>query len=116
METLEGSKLPVVHCIKGSDGWNLVPELKDLARGRKIFDKPAFGSVEFANWLSELNFDEIEFCGVCTGICVISNAILAKAFKPNTPVKVHKDLCACVTPQSHEIALEAMKTAHIDII
>ena len=116
MNTQEGKKLPVIHCIEGSDGWDIIPELKDLTEGKDIFDKPTVGSLALADYLRENRFSEIQLCGVCTGICVISNAVLAKAAQPDTPIKVLSDLCACVTPESHNTALEAMKTCHIDII
>ena len=120
-DTQEGKKLPVVHCIKGSDGWELVPELAKAAEGKKIFDKPCFGSVELAEYVKDnfgkgAAYDEIQLCGVCTGICVISNALLIKAFAPEAVVKVLKDFCACVTPASHENALQAMQTCQIDIV
>lgn len=116
LNTQEGKKLPVTHCIKGSTGWEIIPELKPLAEGKDVFDKPTFGSLALADYLKENTFSEIQLCGVCTGICVISNAVLAKAAQPDTPIKVLSSLCACVTPDSHSIALEAMKTCHIDVI
>lgn len=114
--TQEGKKLPVVHCIKGTDGWEIIPELSPLAKDKDIYDKPTFGSLALTDYLRNEEYSEIELCGVCTGICVISNAMLAKAAQPDTPVKVLSKLCACVTPESHSIALEAMKTCQIDII
>ena len=84
METQEGRNLPVVHCIKGSDGWEFVTELTELAEGKKIFDKPTFGSVELAQFIAEKAQQdkelEVELIGVCTDICVVSNALLIKAF------------------------------------
>ena len=116
LSTEEGKKLPVVHCIKGTEGWEIIPELQFLTKDRDIYDKPSFGSLALADTLRSTSFSEIQLCGVCTGICVISNAILAKAAEPDTPVKVLGKLCACVTPESHNTALEAMKTCQIDII
>lgn len=124
METTEGKHLPVVHCIKGTEGWELVPEIAEALKeacpeGVKIFDKPTFGSVELGAYLKEI-YDatdklEIDLVGVCTGICVISNATLAKAFCPNADVKVIAKACACVTPQTHQTALEAMATFQVEV-
>ena len=116
METQEGAKLPVPHCIKGSKGWEIVPELKEIADKCKVFEKPTFGSKELAAYLAEEEPSEVDFIGVCTGICVLSNVCLAKAFAPEIPIKVVKDLCACVTPATHETALAAMGTFQIDVI
>ena len=115
LETQEGKYLPVTHCIRGPAGWGIITELKPYV-GNDFYCKKTFGSVELANKIKSGNYDEVQFCGVCTGICVISNALMAKAFSPETPIKVLKDLCACVTPESHEIALNAMKLCQIDII
>ena len=116
LTTQEGRNLPVEHCIRGTRGWQIVPELKGLAEGAEIFDKPTFGSIELVNVLKNSSYSEIYLCGVCTGICVISNAMLAKAAVYETPVKVVEHCCACVTPDSHKTAIEAMKTCQIDIV
>lgn len=115
METQEGSKLPVVHCIEGTEGWQIVDGI-DVPSNANIFNKPTFGSVDLANYIKNNGFDYVEFCGVCTGICVISNVALAKAFCPETTVKVIERLCACVTPDTHRTAIDAMKTFQVDII
>lgn len=116
MNTQEGAKLPVPHCIKGTEGWEIIPELKEMAEKCKVFEKPTFGSKALANFLAEENPDEVEFIGVCTGICVLSNATLLKAFAPEIPIKVNAKYCACVTPATHETALAAMQTCQIEII
>lgn len=121
LDTLEGKNLPVRHCIVGEDGWELAGELKDMAQamGWRMYDKPAFGSVQLAADLKEENekgqdpIEEIELCGLCTDICVISNALMIKAFLPETPVSVDASCCAGVTPQSHQNALEAMKMCQV---
>ena len=119
LNTQEGRRLPVKHCILGEDGWLLAGELEEAAAkgGWKIYQKPAFGSVELAAALKAENdrepVEEIELCGLCTDICVISNALLLKAFLPETPVCVDAACCAGVTPQSHENALEAMKMCQV---
>lgn len=114
METQEGNKLPVPHCLKGSDGWEIVPELK--AYVNKVFEKPTFGSKELADFVSGNEYESITLIGVCTGICVLSNAILIKAFAPEVPVRVIAGLCACVTPDTHETALRAMETCQIEVV
>ena len=114
-DTQEGKKLPVPHCIKNTEGWEIVPELKKIADQCMVFEKPTFGSRTLAEYLAKENPDEVEFIGVCTGICVLSNATLLKAFAPEIPIKVNAKLCACVTPGTHETALAAMQTCQIEI-
>lgn len=119
LNTQEGKNLPVKHCILGKDGWLLADELEEAVResGFKVYQKPAFGSVELAEALKEKNekeaIEEIELCGLCTDICVISNALLLKAFLPEVPVCVDAACCAGVTPESHKNALSAMKMCQI---
>ncbi len=115
METQEGNKLPVPHCIWNTDGWQIVSGI-EVPANAKIFDKPTFGSVNLATYIKDNGYDEVVFCGVCTGICVISNVALVKAFCPETKVIVLENLCACVTPESHKTAIEAMKTFQVDIV
>ena len=118
METQEGANLPVPHYIKGTKGWEIRAELDALRRGEAI-DKPSFGSVELAKLLTGENekkpIDSITLIGLCTDICVISNAMLIKASLPEVPVIVDGACCAGVTPQSHLNALEAMKMCQIKI-
>ena len=116
MQTQEGSRLPVPHCIKDSFGWQIREGL--LGHGEiAVLDKPTFGSVELGKLLLELNEKEaissICLIGLCTDICVISNAMLAKSFLPEVPVSVDAACCAGVTPQTHLNALEAMKMCQI---
>ena len=115
LETQEGKRLPVTHCIKGSDGWEVVDALKDIP-AKQTFEKPVFGSKALAEAIAENKYDEVYLCGVCTGICVLSNAILIKAYDADVRVAVLGELCACVTPDTHKTALDAMRTAQIDII
>ncbi|MBQ1995147.1 MAG: cysteine hydrolase [Clostridia bacterium] len=113
MNTQEGKNLPVPHCIKGSKGWE-VSEKLDTA-SYKIIDKPTFGSFELAEYISTLaDVDEIELIGLCTDICVISNAMILKARFTETPIKVDSSCCAGVTPESHTNALGAMKMCQIN--
>lgn len=116
LETQEGRKLPVRHCIRGSEGWQLDHRLKALCTAEsRVFDKPAFGSVELAEYLRKQAPDKITLIGLCTDICVISNAMMLKAFLTETEIAVVESCCAGVTPKSHQNALEAMKMCHISV-
>lgn len=119
MDTQEGRNLPVPHCIRGSEGWEIIPQLQKYAAAAKVIDKPTFGSMELGHWLKEENgkmpVNKITLIGLCTDICVISNAMVAKAALPETVVAVDASCCAGVTPQSHQNALEAMKVCQITI-
>lgn len=114
METQEGNNLPVMHCIEGTDGWQISKELE--VGDSKIFNKPSFGSMELADYVASLNdIEEIELIGLCTGICVISNAFILKAKLPEVKITVDSSCCACVTPESHHTALNAMKLCQINV-
>ena len=114
METQEGKRLPVVHCVENRPGWDIVPELGGNVN-KQIFKKPTFGSLVLGGFLKDNAFDEVHFVGVCTGICVISNAVIAKANLPQARIVIHADLCACVSDESHETALAAMSLLQMDI-
>ena len=121
LNTQEGKNLPVVHCVKGTEGWQLAEPLRRLAeqRGCPVFDKPAFGSTELVRWLERQNQREplgrVVLAGVCTDICVISNALCIKAALPEVPVAVESGLCAGVTPAGHENALRAMQACQVEV-
>ena len=113
LHTQEGQKLPIEHCIEGTKGHEIHEELKqDVSI---IFDKPTFGSLALANFITDSFATEIELCGLCTDICVISNALLLKAFLPEAKISVDSSCCAGTTPQNHENALSAMAMCQIDI-
>jgi nicotinamidase-related amidase len=116
MSTQEGKNLPVLHCIKDSNGWELCEELKPYAN--IVVDKITFGSIELPKLLESYNepIEKIELCGLCTDICVISNAFLLKAAFPEVPLTVDSACCAGVTVESHNNALNAMKAIQIEII
>lgn len=116
MQTQEGSNLPVPHCIKGTDGWQIRAEL-DVLRKTEPIDKLTFGSRDLVDVLkNETDIESITFVGLCTDICVISNAMVVKAFYPEIPLIVDAKACAGVTPGSHKRALEAMKVCQIKVI
>ena len=115
MQTEEGKNLPVPHCIKGTHGWQIRAEL-DALRKTEPIDKVTFGSSDLIDVLrGEGEIESITFVGLCTDICVISNAMITKAFFPEIPLTVDAKACAGVTPESHARALEAMKTCQIKI-
>lgn len=116
MQTQEGKKLPVQHCIKDTDGWQICDELQAYATD--VVDKITFGSVELPGILKRYGdeIEEIELCGLCTDICVISNAMILKASFPETKIVVDGKCCAGVSVESHKTALEAMKAVQIEII
>ena len=117
LKTQEGKRLPIFHCIIGFEGWRIVPEIARAleARNAASFIKHSFGSRDLGEFVRRNSYDEIYFVGVCTDICVIFNAMLCKAFAPETRIVVLKDMCAGVTPESHETALKAMQACQIDI-
>lgn len=121
METQEGKKLPVPHCMEGSEGWELIEPLDKLQKqaGAVIYDKPTFGSVALADDLKK-EYDkgvikEVELIGVCTDICVVSNALLIKANMPELTVKLDASCCAGVTVEKHEAALETMRSCQVEV-
>lgn len=130
LETAEGKKLPVKHCINKTDGWEIIPELKpwhipnNAYNNGNTFIKGTFGSTNLADFISNLDEKcfiedkelEVEFVGVCTSICVVSNVLMTKAYCPDIKITVDASCCACVSPQSHKSAIETMKMCQIDII
>ena len=118
METQEGKYLPVPHCIKGSEGWKIRPDIAELLKGAKIYEKPTFGSTALAadmKALSEKEDIELELIGLCTDICVVSNALLLKAAMPEVKISVDPSCCAGVTPEKHMAALETMRSCQIQV-
>ena len=118
MDTQEGKNLPVPHCIRGTQGWQISSKLMEFCKDEPI-NKETFGSVELGSVLKaahqENPIETITFIGLCTDICVISNAMLVKAFLPEVKLIVDAPCCAGVTPESHKNALEAMKVCQIEI-
>ena len=118
LDTQEGRNLPVTHCVKGTSGWELNPKIAAALKNAAIIDKPSFGSKELAEQMAQMAQREeldITLVGLCTDICVVSNALLIKAFLPETPVRVIADCCAGVTPESHQAALKTMQMCQIQI-
>ena len=121
MDTQEGKHLPVPHCVRETEGWQLAGELGKLAEsfGAGIVEKPTFGSEELVASLKALyeagELESIELVGLCTDICVVSNALMLKAAMPELPMSVDSACCAGVTPQKHEAALEVMRSCQIAV-
>ncbi len=115
LSTQEGRKLPVPHCLEGADGWQIDAAL--AVEDAPVFDKPGFGSPALIEYLRSLPaLEGVEFIGLCTDICVITNAMMTKGALPEVPLSVRADCCAGVTPQSHETALQAMRMCQISIV
>lgn len=119
LDTQEGKMLPVKHCIKGTPGWQLIPELKETQEqsNASVFEKNTFGSVALAQFIlkkyQEKMVESVELVGLCTDVCVISNALLIKAYMPELPVMVDSSCCAGVSPDKHEAALQTMESCQI---
>lgn len=117
-ETQEGRQLPVRHCIRGTAGWAIHPDLAELLKDAKIYEKPTFGSMQLADDLRALSESEpleLELIGLCTDICVVSNALLLKAAMPEVQITVDAACCSGVTPERHRAALETMRACQIHI-
>ena len=118
LETAEGKKLPVIHCVEGTSGWEINEMVAEALGSAVIVNKPTFGSVVLAELLQAENDKEeleIELVGLCTDICVVSNALLLKAVMPEINISVDASCCAGVTPQSHEAALTTMQMCQITV-
>lgn len=123
-DTLEGINLPVLHCVQGSEGWQIIDALTPfIQHNYQVINKPTFG---YENWKNYLHLDEDEYdfglgiefeiCGVCTDICVVSNALALRMFYPDALITVDASCCAGVTPEKHKAALEVMKSCQIEVI
>ena len=126
LDTMEGQKLPVIHCVEGTEGWEIEKSVAEAVSEKQTnanvivetISKPTFGSLELASEINKIQGElEIEICGFCTDICVISNALLLKAqLYDRANIKVIDNCCAGVTPQTHSSACEAMEMCQIDIV
>ncbi|MDO5036776.1 MAG: isochorismatase family cysteine hydrolase [Tissierellia bacterium] len=122
LDSQEGQNLPVAHCIKGTGGWDLIAPLKEIAgRGQAwVYEKPSFGSWDLVEDLARVHektpIQSIEFIGVCTDICVVSNALSIKTALPEVPLYVHGDLCAGTSPQRHQAALDTLDSCQVHIL
>lgn len=115
LDTAEGKKLAVAHCIQGTDGWEIVPEIAEALRAKNalILDKPTFG---YLGWGVIGEFEEVELVGTCTDICVVSNALILKALFPDLVVTVNATLCAGTTKENHDAALAVMRCCQVEVL
>ena len=111
--TQEGQKLPVAHCKKGTEGWQIID---GLHQGERVFDKPVFGSEELCAYVRAGDYKEVAMIGVCTDICVLSNAVLIKTACPSSVVKVLANACAGSSPAAHEAALRVLASIQVEIL
>lgn len=119
LSTNEGKHLPVEHCIEGTDGWMIHESIREDLKGATFVTKPTFGSSKLAELLRTENEKEpiaVELIGLCTDICVISNALLLKAYMPEIDITVDETCCAGVTPEKHAAALETMRSCQIGVM
>lgn len=123
LKSLEGMRLPVPHCYEGQPGWNIAEPLMEVLDGHCTFvNKPTFGSLDLAELIEEDSgfngyaVDEIVLTGFCTSICVAANACILRARFPNTKISVAKDLCGCVSEESHAAALKVLEMQQIDVV
>ena len=120
MDTSEGRHLPIPHCVRGTDGWKLHPDIAAYAtEADRVIQKPMFASLALMDRLGGAATDgrglDIALCGVCTDICVVSNALLLRTFFPEAKIRVFEDACAGVTKESHSAALSVMKACHVKV-
>ncbi|MGL5440656.1 MAG: cysteine hydrolase family protein [Filifactoraceae bacterium] len=118
LDTMEGRNLPIIHCVKGTNGWEFIDEIKNLKEkySLSVFEKPSFASKDLAAFVDGINgLEEIELIGLCTDICVISNALLLKSFFHELSISVDSRCCAGVSEDSHEAALTTMRMCQIEV-
>lgn len=116
LDTIEGKKLPIAHCIKGTDGWEICDELKPFSKNHLIIEKPTFGSEKLGDFIAKNTFGSITLVGLVTDICVVSNAIVAKASAPNTPIRVVRDATQSANDEMREKTFEILTNLHIEVI
>lgn len=120
LDSTEGKYLPVKHCVKGTEGHNILDEIIDVIEYADVIEKPTFGSYDLIyhikDWFTDRGIEEIQFIGVCTDICVMANCILAKTSFPDAKVVVDSSCCAGVTPESHAAALTVLKSCQVEVI
>lgn len=118
LKSQEGKNLPILHCIENTKGWEIHPMIAPLIEPQNIFKKPSFGSVDLVKKMVEIAAKEdieIELAGLCTDICVVSNALLLKTFLPEVKIAVAENCCAGVTIKKHEAAIETLKSCQVNV-
>lgn len=115
LDTQEGQMLPIIHCLKGSPGHDLVPELQEFEAQWPVIEKPTFGSMQLCKEVQDHRYDHIYLVGVCTDICVLANAVLLKTADPEAVIHVLQDLCGGSTKDAHDCALKELASLQIDV-
>ncbi|MBQ7445679.1 MAG: cysteine hydrolase [Clostridia bacterium] len=117
MHTREGRFLPVPHCIKGTDGWNIRTEVQNALNEKNaiILEKQSFGSIELPKLIEKKSYEKICFIGLCTDVCVISNALIVKIIFPEMDIEVDESCCAGVTKLKHDEAIDVMRSCQVEI-
>ena len=117
LETQEGRKLPIAHCIRDTEGWDLYGAVAEAAREEdEFFCKPTFPSLELGQWLEECEYAQVELCGLVSHICVLSNAVIAKAALPEAEIVVDAALTASYDPVLHEKALDVLEGLQVTVL
>lgn len=116
LNTVEGKKLPIIHCLKGTEGRQLYGKVNELKKSGVSFEKPTFGSLDLGIYLKDKNYQEIEVCGLVSNICVISNAVIAKSAIPNAVIKVDAKATASFDEDLHEKALDVLEGLHVEVV
>ena len=116
MDTMEGNKLPVPHCLKGSVGWKVVKEIDYLDRAIKVFEKPTFPSLELGNYLKDKEYEEVELCGLVSNICVLTNAVMVKASLPNAKIVVDAKATDSFDKELQDKCFDVLEGIHIEVI
>lgn len=116
METMEGKKLPVPHCLKGTDGWKVIKEVDYLDKAVKVFEKPTFPSLELGNYLKNQDYNEVELCGLVSNICVLTNAVIVKASLPNARILIDKNATDSFNKELQEKCFDVLEGIHIEVI
>ena len=116
MNTMEGNKLPVPHCIKNSEGWKIVKEVNYLDKAIKVFEKPTFPSLELANYLKDKDYDVVELCGLVSNICVLTNAVMVKSSLPNARIVIDAKATDSFDKELQEKCYDVLEGIHIEVI
>lgn len=116
METHEGKNLPVIHCVKGSEGWKVNKKVDYLAKAIKVFEKPTFPSLDLANYLKDSNYEEVELCGLVSNICVISNAVMVKSALPNANIFIDAKATDSFDKVLQDKCFDVLEGLHIKVV
>ena len=116
LKTYEGKHLPVTHCVENTEGWQLYGQVKNLLKNARCFIKPTFPSLELAEYLKDKEYQDITLVGLVSHICVLSNAIMAKAALPQTPIRIMMNATSSIDLETHKKSIDVMKSMQIEVI